>query len=249
MVLSDPALDAIGRFRVETRAAALARREPPRAALRQPPTFEVELRAAGHAGSKALYRSASGEAVTIESAVLEALGGGLHAENALFRALFGLLFWDVIFAPVPGTFQHRFQSGPLDLASEHFYESRRSLIVARLETLRGADLGRMVSDRFERYHGVANALIGWHSYTAEELARAADAFGDRLGPILERIARHPSRHGRGLPDLLIFETDIPVLVEVKGPGDQPQIEQRLWHDALLAAGVDVRIARVHHQKH
>lgn len=246
-LLADPALDAIARFRVESRAAALARAAGPAAALRQPPVVELELEAAGHAGSKALYLSASGEAVTIEAAALEALGGGLHAENALFRALFGLLFWEVVFAPVKGMFQHRFQTGPLDLASEHFYENRRELVAARLEELRGASLGREVAVAFESHRGLTNAFVGWELYTAEELVRAADAFGERLAPILERLARHPSRHGRGLPDLLVYEGGEPVLVEVKGPGDQPQIEQRLWHDALLAAGVDVRIARVRRQ--
>lgn len=248
LVLADPTLDAIGRFHVESRAAALSGGARPRAALRQPRIFELELRAAGHAGSKALYLSAAGEAVTIESAVLETLGGGLHAENALFRALFGLLFWDVVFAPVPGMFQHRFQAGPLDLASEHFYENRRALIVSTLDALRTTHLGRAVSVAYERHRGRTNALVGWDHYTAEELARAADAFGERLVPILERLARHPSRHGRGLPDLLVYENGAPVLVEVKGPGDQPHVEQRLWHDALLAGGVDVRIARVRRQK-
>jgi Fanconi-associated nuclease 1 len=187
--------------------------------------------------------------VTIESAVLEALGGGPARENTLFRALFGLLFWDVIFAPVPGMFQHRFQTGPLDLASEHFYENRRSLIVAKLAELQPRESRPQGAHRVRallRTHERPRRLGPLH---AEELSRAADAFGERLVPILERLARHPSRHGRGLPDLLVFENGYAGARRGQGPGDQPQIEHgACGNDALLAVGVDVRIARVRRQR-
>jgi hypothetical protein len=97
---------------------------------------------------------------------------------------------------------------------------------------------------WSRRAGLVNPFVSWESYDPDDLARAAAAFGLRLLRILERLARNPSRHGRGLPDLLVYEGDGPVLVEVKGPGDQPSVEQRLWHDFLLGHGVDVRIARI-----
>jgi Fanconi-associated nuclease 1 len=92
---------------------------------------------------------------------------GMHAENAVFGALFGLLFWDILLHDVPSAypavligwwhprtqglsvgpelighcaaglfyadvFLHQYQSAPLDLHSDHFYDARRDLIEARL---------------------------------------------------------------------------------------------------------------------
>lgn len=41
-----------------------------------------------------------------------------------FLTLFGLLFWDVLFAPLPGAFTSPYQSAPHDLHSRHFADRR-----------------------------------------------------------------------------------------------------------------------------
>ncbi|MEW5849332.1 MAG: VRR-NUC domain-containing protein [Myxococcota bacterium] len=243
-LLADPTLDDVARFAVETRAALVTGGVRPRRRLCEAPVVELALQPAGHLGPKPQYRGASGEPVSVEHATLEALGGGLHAENALYRTLFGLLFWDVIYARVPGMFQHRFQSAPLDLASEHFHRNRRVLVEGRLGVLAGTSLGAEVRAAWERHRGTINACVDWSEYTAEQLVAAADALGGRLLPLLERLAWNPRRHARGLPDLLVLAESGPMLVEVKGPGDQLHLEQRLWHDALLRMGLEVRLARV-----
>lgn len=33
-----------------------------------------------------------------------------------------LLFWDIIFAPIPGVFETPYQTAPLDMRSDAFYE-------------------------------------------------------------------------------------------------------------------------------
>ena len=43
-----------------------------------------------------------------------------YVENTLFNALFGLLCWPAVFAPVPGAFFHPFQRGPADLGAPDF---------------------------------------------------------------------------------------------------------------------------------
>ena len=59
----------------------------------------------------------------------------LHAETSILTTLFGLLFWDVIFAPVRGAFETKFQSAPLDIVDDSFYYARSALIEGRLEEL------------------------------------------------------------------------------------------------------------------
>ena len=57
--------------------------------------------------------------VAVEQQVVDHLAEqgriGFFAENWLWKSLFGLAFWDILFAPLPGVFQHPFQLGPLDL--------------------------------------------------------------------------------------------------------------------------------------
>ena len=47
-----------------------------------------------------------------------------------------MAFWDVVFAPVAGAFQHPFQLGPLDLDSPGFRAARAEAVERRLEELR-----------------------------------------------------------------------------------------------------------------
>ncbi|CAI5477695.1 unnamed protein product [Closterium sp. Yama58-4] len=62
---------------------------------------------------------------------------GVHCEGSLWSTLFVLLFWDVIFAPVPDAFHHPFQTAPLDFGSPLFASTRLPLVRARLEELIG----------------------------------------------------------------------------------------------------------------
>ncbi len=243
-LLTSGLLDDLSRFRVERRLALAGQGRDPREALLPPPVVDFSFEGAGHAGGKAAYL-VDDEAVTVEQAVLHALGGdGLWCENGLYTSLFGLLAWEALFAPVPGVFQHPFQDAPLDLGSDTFHEVRRSWFDPLFEALESDDVVAAVTRGFDAHEGVSCRGVAWSLYDRETLARAAGALGPQLIPILRRIARHPRRHRRGMPDLFVFGDDGPLLVEVKGPGDQVSVEQSLWHDALLRAGVDVRLARV-----
>lgn len=247
--LSSPRLDDISRHRIERRMARLGFGDDPRKSLAQPQILTFEFKPAGYQGTKALYGKADGEAHgeprVIELAVLDAMGGdGLWCESGLYTTLFGLLFWDVLFAPLPGMFQHPFQSGPQDFGSDDFYGNRLDAFKTRFQALRGADLAAEVDSAWTDHQDRRCSGVHWDAFTREQLVRASDTLGAGLLDILQRIARHPRRHRRGLPDLLVWQPDGALLVEVKGPGDQPSVEQALWHDFLVRRGLQVHIARV-----
>lgn len=66
---------------------------------------------------------------------------GKHAETATLRTLFGLVFWDIIFdSSVPNVFVDRFQTAPLDLQTDFFYQSRKEIIDAKLDLLQNAPI-------------------------------------------------------------------------------------------------------------
>ncbi|MEM1177523.1 MAG: VRR-NUC domain-containing protein [Acidobacteriota bacterium] len=183
-------------------------------------------------------------------ALLEERGRpGLYSENWLWRSLFGLAFWDIIFSPVPGAFTHPFQLGPLDLMNSEFYRRRRPAIEARLEALRGdLDLASRLGATYAEKRGLANALVPWHSQLEDSLDFAAAHIpGPALATVCARLAQDLGRHRRGLPDLLVLEPGSPVgfeLVEVKAPGDQLRPEQGAWIDYLNAHGVPAKILRL-----
>jgi Fanconi-associated nuclease 1 len=96
---------------------------------------------------------------------------GYHAETSVLTTIFSLLFWDIIFAPVPGVFQNRFQSAPLDLNTEFFYTQRSALIDARIEQIMGGEHVKILSETFQHYHEKRPLCVGvnWDYFSLQDL--------------------------------------------------------------------------------
>ncbi len=255
MLRDHPLLRDRERFLLEKRLSMVGKGPDPSLRLRAAKTIELVLEPAGRKGSKALYQLPDGEPATIEEAVLRHLcrddrgmAGGLLAENRLYRTLFAYLFWDILFAKVPGAFQHPYQTAPMDLGSRYFRKARQDLIEERIESLTAKRILRLLSDNYGDHQGESCRLVAFEAYSLEDLLRAAAALGPALRGIMDRLANDPAGNGKGLPDLLFFRDLLregnALLCEVKGPGDQPSVDQLLWHDQLLRLGLDVAIARV-----
>lgn len=95
----------------------------------------------------------------------------MHAETRIVTTIFGLLFWDVIFADVPGAFETKFQVAPLDIAEDSFYFARKELIDRRLQEIR---CGRAVEilDRHDRTYRSTNTWcvgVRWDLCSKEDL--------------------------------------------------------------------------------
>ncbi|KAI8082641.1 uncharacterized protein B0P05DRAFT_468140 [Gilbertella persicaria] len=78
-------------------------------------------------GKKSIWRGDDGSECSVEKVAIEYYQKqgykGLHCENGIIRMIAVLLFWDVIFASIPGVFETPYQSEPLDLRTDAFYES------------------------------------------------------------------------------------------------------------------------------
>ncbi len=190
--------------------------------------------------------------IAVERQALAALAGqgrrGLYAENWLWKSLFGLAFWDIVYAPVPGAFHHPFQYGPRDLDSPTFRPAREAAIAARLaELAAAADLRPRLMGTFAAKQGKANALVSWHPGSREAIELALELIeGPHLAKVADRLSRDLGRYRRGLPDLLVrkeggrgFE-----LWEVKAPGDQLRPEQKSWLDYLNAQGLPAGVLKL-----
>ncbi|KEP50646.1 putative coiled-coil protein MTMR15 [Rhizoctonia solani 123E] len=177
---------------------------------------------------------------------------GFHSEGTIVLTLFGLLFWDILFAPVLGAFETPYQSAPLDLIHDSFFGSREELINARLDELRSTpDATRIAKSVYSREREREPWCVGvrWDLFEhEEELTEVVECLG---GPGLAAICRllaeeYGSRRG-GVPDLFVWNATQKTckFIEVKGPGDNLSETQKVWIDVLLSAGVDVEVCRVY----
>ncbi len=171
-------------------------------------------------------------------------GCAWHLENALPMGLFGLAYWDWMFAPVDGMFINAFQTAPIDLFWPDFLEARREKCPDPLETddetLRAALLAKCRTHR-----GVANRLVDWRALDADTLDRLLDGLGMCTVRKLVAFASEDLDNARrGFPDLtVVYGPGRFEFVEVKGPNDRLRDDQYLWIDRLRAAELPVRVAR------
>ena len=113
--------------------------------------------------------------VTVEQVALEYYEGqgykGYHDEGGIIRTLFGLLFWNIILADVPGAFETEYQSAPLDIVEDTFYQAREDLIEARLAEIRKGQ-GREIVQRHWDEYAVQNTFcvgVRWDLLPREDI--------------------------------------------------------------------------------
>ncbi|QYJ99435.1 VRR-NUC domain-containing protein [Shewanella alkalitolerans] len=92
----------------------------------------------------------------------------VEVENRLFCSLFGLAFWDIIFADVGGAFANSYQSRPSDMYQSEFYPRRKIAIEERLAALASGDT-QMITDHFYQKRGITNDWVHWPLFEGQSL--------------------------------------------------------------------------------
>lgn len=159
-----------------------------------------------------------------------------YVENCLINSLFGLLFWDALYAPVPGAFFHPFQSHPADLYRSAFKDKRLAQLDAAWAALDDGSYAEQIFESYENKRGITNAFMHWSVITPELLALALKLIpAEHLRLIFERLLSDIRTHRSGFPDLIQFDIEAQSyrLIEVKGPGDRLQDNQKLWLDYFV----------------
>ncbi|MFC3609134.1 VRR-NUC domain-containing protein [Stutzerimonas tarimensis] len=189
--------------------------------------------------------------VSVEQAVRDHLGepgAPVHyVENGLINSLFGLLCWDAIFAPLPGAFFHPYHSGPADLGHSDFATRRRALFATCLDALDRGDHAERIRQTWRQKQGLLSPFVFWGllDETLLELALACLPAA-HLRCWFERLLRDVANNRSGLPDLIQFwpAEGRYRMIEVKGPGDRLQDNQRRWLDYALQHGLPVAVCHV-----
>ena len=169
-----------------------------------------------------------------------------YVENLLINGLFWLALWEEIFQPLPGAFVNPFQSAPLDMYSPFFYQRRRREIDARLQALESGNGAALLLHNHERFRGIANSWINWRVLD-EQLVQEALAHipMQHLLAMWRRVLFDPRANRSGFPDLVTFdEAKGYCMIEVKGPGDQLQANQKRWLRFFQQQEIPFQVARV-----
>ena len=111
----------------------------------------------------------------------------LHSEGRIVYTIFGLLFWDIIFATIPGAFETPFQVAPLDIHTDTFYHSRRELFDKRLAEIKQGKAREIISNVDSKHRNDQTLCVGvkWDLVEKEDLENIAEV-GDN--------ARFPPLH-------------------------------------------------------
>ncbi len=171
---------------------------------------------------------------------------GVHSENWLWNASFGLLLWDIIYDSTLGVFHSPFQFAPSDLHNATFYARREARIEPRLAMLaEPASAWGVMREHFAAKRGVANPFVAWHDDllgVMEMMVRRLPGAGHAAA--LRHLGRNVRRHSSGLPDLFLWNDADYRFVEIKAENDHLSGHQFEWLRVLSAAGIKVSLEKV-----
>lgn len=171
---------------------------------------------------------------------------GVHAENYLWRGLFGLVFWHVIFDANHGSFHHPLQRQPSDLNDVIFFETRQSLLEDQLRKFRTKkQLATYIIDIHEEKQGIANRFVTWH----ESLLPALEVMIQKLPlkglkAVMIEMSKNMKDNSAGFPDLFIWSDSTYQFYEVKSPNDHLSAQQLFWLDFLRSVKIKSEVLRI-----
>lgn len=169
-----------------------------------------------------------------------------RTENALWRTLFGLLFWDELFAGENTALHSPFEFVPQCLLDGSFATLHADAVAERLALLDEPRKFRSHILRISTQHyGTMNGVFRWRRNVLDALY----PFIERAPPLavramLAQFCTDYKASRYGYPDLTVIDDDSVRFVEVKAEGDQLRRNQLLRIRQLRDAGFDAGIARV-----
>ncbi|NIC07981.1 VRR-NUC domain-containing protein [Billgrantia bachuensis] len=174
-----------------------------------------------------------------------------YVENVLMTGLFGLLCWSALFAPLPGAFFHPFHAGPADLHRDDFVARRRERFEACLAHLDEGTHGEVIWRVWHDKRGLASPFVHWEGLDEALLEQALACIpAAHLRACFERLLTDLKANRAGLPDLIQFLPGAGGaepryrLIEVKGPGDRLQDNQRRWLAFFESRGIEAAVCHV-----
>ena len=167
-------------------------------------------------------------------------------ENHLWRSLFGLLFWDIIFDTDSLAIHHPLQRSPSDLFKPTFFEKRKEKMEERLKMLEDEDATVIYMNRifFEKF-GLTNPLVEWYGGLFPLILTLLERLSsEQITLITLEMAKNLRQNLRGFPDLFIWGDAEYSFIEVKSPTDSLSNQQHFWLRFFESINVRSKVLRV-----
>ncbi|MES2527246.1 MAG: exonuclease domain-containing protein [Bdellovibrionota bacterium] len=172
-----------------------------------------------------------------------------HSENALWRTLFGVLFWHEIFESPLNTFHSPFERLPEELSSSQFYVKHHSAIQEKLLLLNDPENLKIYIEKLkEEKDSEKNGIFSWHDDNIIALLDLVMfASPEKISSMMIYLAEDFHRRIRGFPDLIAVEDGEVKFIEVKAPGDSLRGHQLMQMNVLRHAGFPVELLKVEYK--
>ena len=173
-----------------------------------------------------------------------------HTENYLWRGLFGLTFWDLLFDESHASFHHPLQRQPSDLYNEEFYLKRENQLHHLLKELKTKQrLKKHINIKYQQKEGIANPMVGWHESLLPTIEAAIKYLPLKgLYSVLLQIAKNVKYNSAGFPDLFIWKEKEYHFYEIKSPNDHLSAQQLFWIDFMQENGINADVLRVQYNE-
>ncbi|XP_078172244.1 zinc ion binding/nucleic acid binding/hydrolase isoform X2 [Carex rostrata] len=212
----------------------------------------------GRVGEKNLFYGYNGELCGVEELALQYFtqeeGGGwhgVHSESGIWMTIFGLLMWDVIFSDVPNVFCSKFQTGPLDLDTDDFYDTRKDLVESQLNKIQDGMAEEILITCWDLHYGEFCRGVNWDRHSLADLRAVVSCMrAQSLASICRHLALDYRSWSSGMPDLLLWRfyanstCGEVKMVEVKGPRDRLSEQQHAWLLVLMECGYNAEVCKV-----
>ncbi|RKF21509.1 VRR-NUC domain-containing protein [Alginatibacterium sediminis] len=154
---------------------------------------------------------------------------GWHLENSLVNSIFGLSFWTVFFANIPGAFSHPYQRRPHDLYSPDFCRLREQQLAQAWRLFESEDWLEHLLTCYRQKHSIANPWVDWNRMSVSILTTLVSTIPKLVWRQLFQRLWLDLRHYRsGMPDLFVYKDGRYCWFEVKSPSDSLANHQRDW---------------------
>ncbi len=172
-----------------------------------------------------------------------------HAENALWRSLFGILFWHEIFESSLNTFHSPFERLPEELNSSQFYMKHHLAIHDKMKLLSSPENFIEYSTKLKLEKGTGkNGIFSWQEDNLNAVFDfVRNGAPEKLSSILIYLAEDFHPRIKGFPDLLVIEKGEIRFIEVKAPGDSLRGHQLLRMNILREVGFSVELLKVEYK--
>jgi hypothetical protein len=129
---------------------------------------------------------------------------------------------------------------------EHEFATQRSLLLAQIEAQSDSALTEHLLAMSHAKRGIVNPLVSWGLLESIPLQQWLDALPLHwVRQLSHFLIRNLADYRKGFPDLFVVHPDgTPELVEVKGPTDQLQPQQRAWFEVFANLNIRARVIKL-----